>query len=52
VPPETVWFYFRKGRRQSIPLIKALGEPDLDESRRWTVLSKAVSHCGRRLHAR
>ncbi len=44
--PVAGWFYFRHGRRQSKPMIKELGEVDPDDLPTWTVLGKAVSHCG------
>jgi hypothetical protein len=44
--PVALWFYFRHGRRSSMPMIETLGRPDPDSLPRWVVLSKAVSHCG------
>jgi hypothetical protein len=44
--PVAAWFYFRHGRRSSKPVIEQLGPPDPEAMPRWTILSKAVSHCG------
>ncbi|WP_069812600.1 DUF4396 domain-containing protein [Streptomyces sp. TP-A0874] len=44
--PVTVWFYFRHGRRTSKPLVERHALPDSERLPAWSVLSKAVSHCG------
>ena len=44
--PVALWFYFAHGRRKSKPMIEEMGEPDPDQMPRWSILSKAVSHCG------
>lgn len=45
--PVALWFYWTRGRRNSTPVIEQMGPPpDPDELPRWTILSKAVSHCG------
>ncbi|MFI2644308.1 DUF4396 domain-containing protein [Streptomyces sp. NPDC018610] len=45
--PVALWFYFRHGRRTSLPVMgQEGGMPDPDRLPGWNVQSKAVSHCG------
>ena len=44
--PVALWFYFARGRRKSKPMIEKMGPPDPDAQPRWSMLGKAVSHCG------
>jgi hypothetical protein len=44
--PVALWFYFTRGRRDSVPVIEERGQPDPGEVPGWVVQSKAISHCG------
>ncbi|MHC3474853.1 DUF4396 domain-containing protein [Streptomyces sp. 7R007] len=44
--PVALWFYFARGRRDSMPVIEEAGEPDPEKMPRWNVMAKAISHCG------
>ncbi len=44
--PVAAWFYFKHGRRNAKPVIDREGMPDPEKMPRWSVLGKAVSHCG------